>query len=128
MAAAQRMLTGKTDKMDPEEKRKLREKRLEERFDFERQQLRCGSTNGYELIYPSMFEEERNLKYDGILKKANEIWDEFTTGKSKKKVEEPKPDTMKPRKRNKALDDKIRAKREQAAKEKKDAQAALKLE
>ena len=75
------------------------------------------------MIYPSPFEEERNLKYDGILKKANEIWDEFTTGgkHGRKKVEEPKPDTMKPKKRNKALDDKIRAKREQAAKEKKEA-------
>ena len=110
MAAAQRMLTGKTDKMDPEAKKKLREERLEERFEFERQQLRCGSSNGFELIYPSTFNEEVNPKYDFLLKKANEIWDEFTTGKNKKKVEEPKPE-VKPRKRNKAMDEKIRANR-----------------
>jgi hypothetical protein len=38
------------------------------------------------LIYPSFLDEEKNKKYEILLQKANDIWDEFTTGaKSKKK-------------------------------------------
>ena len=39
---------------------------------------------GYELIYPSS-DKQTNAKYELQLKKANEIWDEFTTGKGKRK-------------------------------------------
>ena len=48
-------------------------------------QLRSGSDNGYEIIFPSMIEEEKNAQYEIYIKKANDMWDEFTTGKSKKK-------------------------------------------
>lgn len=41
----------------------------------------------YELIYPSMYEEEKNERYEMLLKRANEIWDEFTTGAKGKKRE-----------------------------------------
>jgi hypothetical protein len=37
------------------------------------------------LIYPSLYEEEKNLVYENYIKRANDIWDEFTTGKGKKK-------------------------------------------
>jgi|LauGreDrversion4_2_1035121.scaffolds.fasta_scaffold1257483_1 hypothetical protein len=39
---------------------------------------------GYELIYPSS-DKQRNLKYEQQIQKANEIWDEFTTGKRNRK-------------------------------------------
>jgi hypothetical protein len=36
------------------------------------------------MIYPSG-DPERNAMYETLLKKSNEIWDEFTCGKDKKK-------------------------------------------
>ena len=69
-------------------RKKNREARLNERFDFERQQLRCGSGNNYEIIFPSLYEEEKNQQYEVFIKKANDIWDEFTTGAKGKKREE----------------------------------------
>ena len=51
--------------------------------------MRCGSSNNYELIFPSLFEEEKNHQYEVFIKKANDIWDEFTTGaKGKKRAAE----------------------------------------
>ena len=84
--AAERMATGKTHKMSAEEREALREERLQERFIYERMKLNEGS--GYELIYPPLGDEEKEEQYEGMLKKANDIWDEFTTGKNKKKMEE----------------------------------------
>ena len=37
----------------------------------------------WERIYPWP-EEEQNQRYSDIIKKANEIWDDFTTGKGKR--------------------------------------------
>lgn len=82
-------MTGKQEKMDPEVKKKLKQERLEERFEFERIQLRAGEKNGYEMIFPSMMDEALNAQYETFIKKANDIWDEFTTGKAKKKPVEP---------------------------------------
>jgi len=48
------------------------------------------------------------LKYDALLSKANDIWDEFTTGKHKKKHEEPPKNEFKPKKRDKKVDEKCR--------------------
>jgi len=49
--------------------------------------MRSGSGNNFEIIFPSLFDEEKNQRYEEYIRKANEIWDEFTTGtKSKKKV------------------------------------------
>ena len=51
--------------------------------------MKSGSENRYELIFPSLYEEEKNEKYEIFLKKANEIWDEFTTvTKGKKRAAE----------------------------------------
>jgi len=47
---------------------------------YERIKINEGS--GYELIYPPA-EEEKEEEYEGMLTKANDIWDEFTTGKKK---------------------------------------------
>ena len=69
-----RIKTGKIVKMEPEEKAKLRNQKLQERFDFE-----AKISNGYELIYPAK-DAEQNQKYDSFIKGANEIWDMFTTG------------------------------------------------
>ena len=76
------MATGKTFKMGAEERERAREEKLQERFLYERMKLNEGS--GYELIYPPK-EEEMEEEYEAMLKKANDMWDEFTTGKSKKK-------------------------------------------
>lgn len=42
---------------------------------------------GYELIYPCADPAKTEL-FDNMLKKANEIWDEFTTGKNRGKKKE----------------------------------------
>lgn len=42
---AERILTGKLDKVDPETKKRLREERLAERNERERQMLRSGGDN-----------------------------------------------------------------------------------
>ena len=39
---------------------------------------------GYELIYPCE-DAKKNALFDQMLKKSNDIWDEFTTGKHKHK-------------------------------------------
>lgn len=39
---------------------------------------------GYELIFPSG-DKARNQNYETLLKKANEIWDDFNIGKQKNK-------------------------------------------
>jgi hypothetical protein len=83
--AAERMATGKTFKLDTKERETLREERLTERFLYERMKLNEGS--GYELIYPPIGQEEKEEQYEAMLKKANDMWDEFTTGKNKKKEE-----------------------------------------
>ena len=73
-----RILTGKQTKMDPEEKARIREVKLKERFDFE-----MKHKGAWELIYPWP-DKERNEVYGDFIKKANEIWDEFNLGKGKK--------------------------------------------
>jgi len=50
---------------------------LAERFEFEK-----GRSCGYELIFPGE-DEGKNAKYEGFIEKANQLWDEFTTGKNK---------------------------------------------
>ena len=56
---------------------------------------------GYELIYPSS-NQDKNEMFNKMLTKANDIWDEFTTGKKhkmrhdqqrQKQPEKPKPQT-----------------------------------
>ena len=64
---------------------RLREERLGQRNERERQMLRSGAKNQYELIFPSTYEEEKNPRYQELLKRANELWDEFTTGAKGKK-------------------------------------------
>jgi hypothetical protein len=62
------------------ERRKLKEEKLKERFEFEK-----GKGGGYELIFPVPGETkeaiEKNKLYESFLKKANDLWDEFTTGR-----------------------------------------------
>ena len=73
-----RILTGKQAKMEPEEKARLRDEKLKKRFAYE--EKRRGQ---WELIYPSP-EEARNERYSELIRRAQEIWDEFTTGKGKR--------------------------------------------
>lgn len=77
-----RILTGKTVKLGAESKEKLRQEKLAERHKFEE-----GRMGGYELIYPSK-DETRNKEYDHLIQKANDLWDEFTTGNKNKKFKE----------------------------------------
>jgi hypothetical protein len=89
------MATGKTFKLGPQEREAKREECLNERFMYERMKINEGS--GFELIYPPL-EEEKEDEYEGMVKKANEIWDEFTTGKKKtedQKVEKKKGPVVK---------------------------------
>jgi hypothetical protein len=73
----ERIWTGKINKISVEEKEKLKQEKLEARFKFE-----STRTRGYELIYPSS-NKEKNLLYNKLIEKSNEIWDDFTTGKRK---------------------------------------------
>ena len=96
-----RILTGKTQKISNEEKEKLKQERIKERSQFE--ETRRG---GYELIYPSK-NEKRNKEYDTFIQKANDLWDEFTTGNKGKKLKEQqqleKKTTIGPRNQNKII-------------------------
>lgn len=73
----ERIWTGKINKISNEDKDKLRQQKLEERFEFE-----SSRTRGYELIYPSS-NSDKNQLYNKLIEKSNEIWDDFTTGKRK---------------------------------------------
>lgn len=80
--AEKRIYQGRTSRLNlsPFERRKLREDKLKERFDFEK-----GREGGYELIFPVPGEgagaAEKNRRYEAFIKKANDLWDEFTTGR-----------------------------------------------
>ena len=64
--------------MDFEVKQQLREKVLAQRFKFE--ETRKGD---WKMIFPCE-DVARNTVYEGFIKKANALWDEFTTGKNAK--------------------------------------------
>ena len=76
-----RIRTGKTSKVNLEDKEKQRQIKLKERYEFER-----GREGGYELIFPNEKNDEMNRLYEHFIVKANELWDDFTTGKGKKGV------------------------------------------
>lgn len=61
----------------------MRIQKIKDRVEFEK-----GRTGGYELIFPNESNEEEHRKYEGFLSKANELWDEFTTGSKFKKVKD----------------------------------------
>lgn len=88
----ERILTGKQAKMTPEEREVKKQQKLKERFKFEAKRMR-----GYELIYPCA-NAERAEKFEQMIKKSNEIWDEFTTGKHRKKIEKNPPPKIPPKK------------------------------
>jgi len=69
------MRTGKTIKLTPEEREKLRMEKLSERFKFESSWMA-----GYELIYPTS-DKVRNQHYEVLLKKSNEIYDDYNIGR-----------------------------------------------
>lgn len=69
------MRTGKTVKLPAEEREKLRMENLAERFKFE-----SGWMAGYELIYPTS-DKVKNLNYEVLLKKSNEIYDDYNIGR-----------------------------------------------
>ncbi len=77
-----RIRTGKTMKIGGEDREKLRQEKLKERFEFEKNRM-----GGYELIFPSS-NEERNKDYENFIQKANDLWDDFTTGGKSKKAKE----------------------------------------
>ena len=79
---AKRILTGKTQKIGGEDKERLRQEKLKERYEFEKDRM-----GGYELVFPCQ-NEERNKQYEGFIQKANDLWDDFTTGGKSKKAQE----------------------------------------
>ena len=88
-----RIYTGRISKnaVGPTEKKQLREEKLRERFEYEKTR-----TGGYELIYPVPGESEKvqemNKLYESFIQKANDLWDEFTTGRKAIKLpKEEKP-------------------------------------
>jgi hypothetical protein len=81
-ANAERIMTGKVNKIGAEERERLRQKLHEEREDYEASVIGCGS--GYELIYPYYKDDDKQAEYEMLLERSNRIWDDFTTGKSKR--------------------------------------------
>lgn len=73
----ERILTGKVNRISHEQRERLRNEKLQERFKFESTRMR-----GFELIYPSN-DRVKNQLYQKLILKSNDIWDEFTTGKLK---------------------------------------------
>ena len=41
--------------------------------------------SGLELIFPNNYDDKKQAEYSLLLKRAQEIWDEFTTGKNGRK-------------------------------------------
>lgn len=74
--------------MDPEIKKQIREQLLQQRAEKEKAIL--AEDNGYELVYPSPDDSALNDKYETLIKKANDIWDDFTTGNKQKRTRESK--------------------------------------
>jgi hypothetical protein len=83
-ALEKRIRTGKTSKVAQEDKERVRIQKIKERFEFEK-----GRTGGYELIFPNENEEDNKL-YELFLQKANDLWDDFTTGSKNKRSKEDK--------------------------------------
>ncbi len=79
-AMEKRIRTGKTSKVAAEDKERLRALKLKERAEFEKDR-----TGGYELIFPVPDNEDLNKTYEHFILKANELWDDFTTGNKSKK-------------------------------------------
>ena len=75
-----RLRTGKTVKLTPVEREKIRVVKIAERFKYESTQM-----NGYQLIFPCG-DREKTKNYELLLKKANELWDDFNIGKQKNKA------------------------------------------
>ena len=73
----ERILTGKICKMTNEERDKLKQEKLQERFKFESTRMR-----GYELIYPSS-DPEKNAMYDKMITKANDTNNAMTSNDPK---------------------------------------------
>ena len=74
-----RIRTGKTSKVNVEDRERMKAIRYKERIEFEKTR-----TGGYELIFPSENAEENKI-YESFVTKANELWDDFTTGKTTSK-------------------------------------------
>jgi hypothetical protein len=52
----------------------------------ERTVINQGS--GLELIFPNNYDDKKQAEYSLLLKRAQEIWDEFTTGKNGRKKQD----------------------------------------
>lgn len=51
--------------------------------------MKPGASNKFEIVFPRQYNEELNEQYEIFIKKANEIYDDFTTGtKGKKRAAE----------------------------------------
>jgi hypothetical protein len=47
--------------------------------------MKPGASNRYDIVFPRQYNEELNKEYEVFIKKANEIYDDFTTGAKGKK-------------------------------------------
>ena len=46
--------------------------------------MKINEGSGFELIYPPLGDDDLEAEYEAMLQKAQDIWDEFTTGKRDK--------------------------------------------
>lgn len=65
-AMERRIRTGKTSKVNVDDKEKLRQIKLKERYEFEK-----GREGGYELIYPNEKNPDMNKLYEHFIVGAN---------------------------------------------------------
>jgi VanZ family protein len=73
------MKTGKTFRLSHQQREQLKQQRLQERFFYESTKIK-----GYELIYPSA-DQAKNDKYNELIRKSQDLWDDFYVGKNRKK-------------------------------------------
>ena len=85
-----RVLTGKNVKLTPEEKDTARRETHEERVKFEEENI----SERFMLIYPN---GKTDQSYQQFLDKAQDMWEQFTTGK---KYEKRKEEDKKKEKKN----------------------------
>lgn len=93
-------MTGKVVKISQAERDKLRAEYHADREQYEWQTVNQGS--GFELIYPNIYNDEKQAENEMLVKKSQQVWDDFTTGKNKGQGKEKKGKTPKKKKTEKA--------------------------
>lgn len=78
-------MTGKPQKLAPDEKERVRKENFAKRDRYERKNI-----GNFEIIYPC--EENLQSQYENFMESSSHLWDEFLTGKKPAKKPTAKKD------------------------------------